>query len=317
MRTPNNSFGRRLLLPALLLVLILSACGPSNANVTPTLSVDAIFTAAFQTLQAQEATQLALTPPTSTPSPSPFPSLPPPSPLATLPFASSTPFGGGASVCDNSAYVSDVTIPDGTTLKPGEKFTKTWALYNSGTCAWTTSYKMAFVSGDAMGGATTVLAVAVPAGSQGNVSVAMTAPTSNGTYKGNWRLQNASGQPFGNVVYVEIKVGAGSTVTPGPSPTSGPSPTGGAGNVTISGTVDPGGDGVTITYAGTGGSTSGTTVTAADGTYSFVVAKGWSGTVTPSKGSGANAWTFVPASTPLTNVQGNTTLDFAGTPASP
>ena len=45
----------------------------------------------------------------------------------------SSSYAGG---CDNSAYVSDVTIPDGTEVAPGEAFTKTWALVNTGNCTW-------------------------------------------------------------------------------------------------------------------------------------------------------------------------------------
>jgi len=296
MRTTQSSLGRQLLVPSLLLIVILTACGSSNADVTPTLSVDAIFTAAFQTLEAQQATQLALTPPTSTPSPSPFPTLPPPSPIATFAFASSTPLTGGASLCDNAAYVSDVSIPDGTTIKAGEKFTKTWRIYNSGSCAWTTSYKLAFDSGDSMGGATTVLAAAVPSGSQTDISVAMTAPTTNGTFKGNWRMQNDKGLGFGSVVYVEIKVGAG-----GPTATAGPSPTAGTGLVTISGNAER--PDVLITYTGTGSNPSGSTTGDGAGNYSFSVPSGWSGTVVPSKG----VFTFLPVNRSYTNIATNQT----------
>src|SRR4030042_1907749 len=227
MRSLKKSPGRHLLVPSLLLVLVLSACGSGKADATPTMGVDAIFTAAYQTLEAQLATELALTPPTGTPTNTPVPTLPLPSPLATLSLASATPGLGGGTACDNAVYAGDVTIPDGTTLKAGEKFTKTWSLLNKGSCSWTTSYKIAFVSGDAMGGATTVLAGAVASGTVGQISVAMTATSSNGPYKGNWRMQNANGQPFGDVIYVEIKVGTGvgPTVTAGPSPTGGPSPT--------------------------------------------------------------------------------------------
>ncbi len=48
------------LLCAPLLLSLLAACGPSKAQATPTLSVDAIYTAAFQTLEAQQATNIAL-----------------------------------------------------------------------------------------------------------------------------------------------------------------------------------------------------------------------------------------------------------------
>ena len=296
MRIQNLQLGRRLLVPSLLFVLVLSACAPNSADTTPTLSVDAIFTAAAQTIQAQQATQLAMTPPTNTPSPSPFPTLPPPSPMPTISFASATPQVGGTGQCDAAAFVSDVSIPDGTVIKAGEKFTKTWRLYNSGSCNWTTSYKLAFASGEAMSGASTVLAAQVNSGSQTDISVAMVAPTYNGTFKGNWRMQNASGQPFGNVIYVEIKVTNGSGTAPATSSAT---------EVTISGNAGIGS--VTITYAGTGGGASGTVNDDGVGNYTFKVAKGWSGTVVPSKGT----YVFTPASKSYSNLQADqTSQDF-------
>lgn len=309
MRIEKSNPGRQFLLPSFLLIALLTACGSANADATPTLSVDAIFTAAAQTLQAQQATQLALTPPTNTPSPSPFPTLPPPSPAATFSFASSTP-SGGASQCNNSAFVSDLTIPDGTTMKPGEKFTKTWRLYNSGSCAWTTTYRLNFVSGDSMGGASTAPPAAVPAGSQADISVALTAPTTNGTFKGNWRMQNDQGQPFGNVIYVEIKVGAGSTVTPGPSPTGGPSPTDSSG-YTLSGNAGVG-SGVTVTCHGSGQKPTVEASVDNDGNYSCVVPNHWAGTIDPVKGNYVFTPQFV---SPIDNLtEDRSGLDFTATP---
>ena len=302
MRNSTRSLGRQLLVPALLMVLLLSACGSADADATPTMGVDAIFTAAFQTLEAQQATQLALTPPTNTPSPSPFPTLPPPSPASTLPpLIGSTPLGG-STVCDNAAYVADVTIPDGTTIKAGEKFTKTWKIYNSGSCAWTTAYKIAFDSGEGMGGATTLLAAAVPAGQQADISVQLTAPTTNGTYKSNWRMQNASGVGFGNVVYVEIKVGSGSSasVTPGPSPTpGGPTATSNSGNYNVSGNAGAGS--VRIDCIGAGNKPDFVETSSDSGAFTCVVPWNWDGEIVPSR----NNWSFNPTSLPVDNVQGN------------
>jgi hypothetical protein len=290
-------------------MIVLTACAPDNVDTASTLSVDAIFTAAAQTLRAQEATALALTPPTNTPSPSPFPTLPPPSPAATFSFASSTPAGGGASACDNATFVSDVTIPDGTTLKPGEKFTKTWRMYNSGSCNWTIGYKWLFVSGEALGGATTVLAAQVNSGSQTDISVGLTAPTNNGTFKGYWRMQNAGGVSFGNQPWVEIKVGAGSTVTPGPSPTGGPSPTTGSG-FTISGNAGVG-SGVAVTCVGDGQKPTITASVSNNGDYTCTVPLHWRGYVEPVK----QGWIFVPAQSPLFDDVGsdgnNVVYDFA------
>jgi hypothetical protein len=303
MHFKTHKAGRWLLALSLTSVLLLSACGPSNADATPTQSVEEIYTAAYQTLIAQQATTVALTPPTSTPVPStPTPLPVPSSPPATVPtFAFANPTksgGGGASVCDNSAFVSDVTIPDNTTIDPGKKFTKTWKLLNNGSCTWGAGYKLAFDSGDQMGGATTAITVPVPSGSVADISVAMTAPTTNGTYKGIWRMQNASSQPFGALPYVIIKVGAGGTATAGPSPTPG------EGDVTISGSLGA----VEVTLDFSGASTT-PTVSYSGSDYSFTVPSGWSGTLIPSKGA-CGKWTFDPSSKTFTNVTADKTFDF-------
>jgi hypothetical protein len=299
-----------MLVPALIVVLLLSACGSADADATPTMGVDAIFTAAFQTLEAQQATQLALTPPTNTPSPSPFPTLPPPSPASTLPPLGGTTPLGGSTVCDNAAYVADVTIPDGTTIKAGEKFTKTWKIYNSGSCAWTTAYKLAFDSGEAMGGATTLLSVAVPAGQQADVSVVLTAPATNGTFRGNWRMQNASGVGFGNVVYVEIKVGSGSSasVTPGPSPTPGGPTATSSGMYNVTGNAGTGS--VRIDCIGAGSKPDYDVMSSDSGAFTCTVPWNWDGEIVPSR----NNYTFNPASRLVDNVQGNVGgFDFTAT----
>jgi hypothetical protein len=220
------------ILPVLAVVAVfaLGACGLGQPEPTPTMSVDAIYTAAFQTLSAQQATQLALTPPTSTPSQTPFATLPPPTALTTsLPSGSATSSsGGGVQTCDNSIFAADVTIPDGTVMSPGQTFVKSWKLMNNGTCPWSTAYKLVFVIGDAMGGTSVPVPIAVPAGQQGQISVSLTAPVTAGDYTGQWQLANAQGQRFGNIVTVVIKVSGsgGATDTSGApaTPTTSPTP---------------------------------------------------------------------------------------------
>jgi hypothetical protein len=102
-------------------------------------------------------------------------------------------------------------------MAPGQAFVKTWKFQNSGTCDWSSDYQITFTSGKAMGGSTTPIGKVVSSGSNVNVSVSMVAPTSVGTYVGNWRLADASGTFFGAYVYVQIKVSkdaATLTVTP-------------------------------------------------------------------------------------------------------
>ncbi len=273
---------------AIVFLLLCSACSFNNsATSTPTISVDAIYTAAFQTFTSQQATQFASTPPTDTPAPTLFPTLPPPATF--LPFGTATKVLGG---CDSSVFVSDVTIPDGTKMASGKAFVKTWGLLNNGTCPWTTSYQLAFSSGDAMGGNAVAMASQVPAGQQVQISVNLVAPAADGSYTGRWQMKNDKSQPFGNVVTVVITVGAGSTVTPGPSPTGGPTSI--TGYVTISGKA--GAASTTISY--TGGTD---IVTDGGGNYSFSVPSGWNGTVTPSKGK----YVFTPVNRTYTNVTSN------------
>ena len=118
--------------------------------------------------------------------------------LAGMLFTQSVPRVLAATYCDQAQFVSDLSAPDGATYAPGAAFTKTWRLKNIGTCAWTTSYNVAFAGGDLIGGPPSVrLPVDVAPGQMVDVSVNLTAPTINGHYKGLWKISNASGVQFG------------------------------------------------------------------------------------------------------------------------
>lgn len=145
------------------------------------------------------------TPPTSTPTRTPGPV------TVTVPPSS----------CDKAQFIADVTVPDGTTFAPGATFTKTWRLKNVGSCAWTTSYQLAFFSGEQMGApSSAVFPKNVEVGQTVDISINMTAPSAAGSYRGNWMFKNASGALFGigaqanKPWWVDIKV-SGPTVTPG------------------------------------------------------------------------------------------------------
>jgi hypothetical protein len=115
--------------------------------------------------------------------------------------------------CDAAAFVSDISISDGTTLGRGVSFTKTWRLQNVGTCSWTPSYDVVFVGGDQMSGPSAVaLSGNVSPGQSVNLSVNLKAPNSDGHYRGYWKLRNAAGSLFGiggaadTAFWVDIKV---------------------------------------------------------------------------------------------------------------
>jgi hypothetical protein len=151
--------------------------------------------------------------------PSGTPDTPTPAPgTATLTPIPGTGTPGATLVpgCDRAQYVSDITVPDGTTFAPNAPFTKTWRLKNVGSCTWTTGYKLAFVSGDRMGGVETLIPETVVPGQTVDVGVNLTAPNLAGSYRGYWELRNPSGALFGigsnfdQAFYVDIKV-SGST----------------------------------------------------------------------------------------------------------
>ncbi len=216
-------------IPILILVAIaLTGCGGDNQ---PPADIDALYTAAAETLGAQ-FTQQALSQPSETPT---FTiALPPtaelPSPtntIATTP--TNTPPQGGAppaapslSPCDVADFVADVTIPDGTEMAPGTIFTKTWEVKNIGTCTWNSNYKLIFYFGEPMVTERSFQLTKedVANGKNLKISITMTAPTAAGEYYSHWRMQNDKGEVFGigagaDSVYAQIKVVAGAkTQTP-------------------------------------------------------------------------------------------------------
>jgi hypothetical protein len=189
-----------------ILALVLGSCAP-QATPTPVdegpIRTSAVSTFVAELTQTAEALA-ALATPTFTPEPATST----PAATAATPTVGAGVTGTAAvASCDNSQYVSDVTVPDGTVMQPGEKFTKTWNVKNSGTCAWTTSYSIVYGGySDKLSGKTTALTTAVPAGQTSDISIDLVAPTKSGTYVSAWRLANAQNFPFGQFLTVVIVV---------------------------------------------------------------------------------------------------------------
>ena len=102
------------------------------------------------------------------------------------------------SYCDEAQFVTDVTVPDGTSFYWGVTFQKTWRIKNVSTCTWTTSYNLIYVGGSQMGAPGSVpFPQSVGPGQTVDLSVSMTAPNAPGTFIGYWELQDPSGAWFG------------------------------------------------------------------------------------------------------------------------
>jgi hypothetical protein len=236
-----RKFPRLILFLLLTAALLLTACNV-GATPAPTVDVNAINTAAVATAMGQisaQFTQTALAAPSPTPLPTDTPISLPTSALPTAGGASptvgagalptlsfnTTPIAGftqiaspaapGATAvlgdaCNNNVFEGDVTIPDGTILKPGEDFLKQWAIRNTGTCTWDDGYALVFTGGDrAMDPYDFEFKKSsdfVSPGEGVNIGINLTAPIAEGKYQGTWRMRSDSGYYFGTPLTVIFEV---------------------------------------------------------------------------------------------------------------
>ena len=211
----------------LIVALTLAACG-GNQSATPTISVADIQTMAVSTF-ASGLTQTAAAVPTDTPTATLTPAN---TVVALNTFASlngtpGTAVGNPTASCLGLVFKSDVTITDDTNMTPGQQFTKTWLVQNTGSCAWQPGFKWTLVGGNPMGGSSVALTQAVSPGAQYQISVPLVAPNTTGESTGTWKMADANGTFFGEAPWVKIMVVNGAatatTVTPSITPTATPS----------------------------------------------------------------------------------------------
>lgn len=206
------------LIPLILIALSLSACG-GDVNVTPTegATISDVYTAVAMTLaaQASHATPSLTLLPSATPTTLASPTFVANTPTSQSVITYSSSSYSTAYGCYDAAYVSDVTIPDGTVLAPGEEFVKTWKFQNTGSCDWSENFWITYSSGEDMDGDDTEINENITAGNTASISVSLVAPDDEGTYTGYWQLATEDGAVFGERVYVLIVVSDdASTSTP-------------------------------------------------------------------------------------------------------
>ena len=188
----------------LMAALLLTACNTPSAEPTQD-NASIIATSIQQTMQSVQETQAAQAVPTmGATATSPVISTGAPTVAAvSAPTSIPTAMSTNCLVAD---LVSE-TIPDNTLVPKGTKFTKTWRVINGGTCAWSKAYKFVFVNGYNLGATKEIpIPEVVPPGGITNISLEMTAPTSDGTYIGNWMLTTDTGVKIGDF-YVQIVIG--------------------------------------------------------------------------------------------------------------
>lgn len=222
----------KLRLSFVLLMMMAAAVGclpnmPAETTLAPTPNLDQLMqTSVFEVTQAALRTQAALPSATFTPLPTST-NTPLPTVIATIARTPSADVAQPTEVDCNRAGMGtpfDLTIPDGTPIPAGGKFTKTWRLVNSGSCKWTRLYKLVFFSQNPMGAAYEhYLPGEVLPGYAIDLSIEFTAPTKLGVYRSNWMLQAPDGTLFGlgmnadTPFYVSIVSVEQPTVAPTPS----------------------------------------------------------------------------------------------------
>jgi hypothetical protein len=107
---------------------------------------------------------------------------------------------------NNSAFVADVTIPDGTAFAPNQTFDKVWRLTNTGSCPWGAGYQLVHIAGENLSASPVVDAPETAPGATADLRVSMAAPARVGPHTGRWRLRSPSGVFFGVPVFVSIYV---------------------------------------------------------------------------------------------------------------
>ena len=211
----------------LLLILLITACG---FQATPTESPEIKATELVKTLDAMatvsagETAVAQLTQIAAASSPTPI-SI---APTATYPIAlptatpmvvppTLTPFPTPPP-CNWAQFVTDVTYPDWSTIKPNTSFKKVWRLRNVGTCSWVPGYSLVFVNGYNMGSVSTPLTFTVAPGQTADIVVDLVSPGKNGNYESYYKLRDANGIQFGiggtanSPFWLKIKVTSPSTV---------------------------------------------------------------------------------------------------------
>jgi Ig-like domain from next to BRCA1 gene len=137
----------------------------------------------------------------STPTPTPPPtsaSSSVPATASAKPSASSSHLAAGPLVAgDNSAFVSDVTYPDGSKVVAGQRIIKKWEIKNTGSVTWTGRYLVA--DGESTGACTYPSRVPVPTTDPGHtaiISVSVMAASTPQVCYVTWKMANGAGNLY-------------------------------------------------------------------------------------------------------------------------
>jgi len=202
-----------------MLVFALAACGEKNASTASPASGSTVTAApSGHTPAAGNSNETGETPSPVAPGPGESnsngagaPSLTPDS------GASNSNDAGLPAGCtlDTASFVSDVTVADNTLFQPGQRFTKTWLVKNSGNCPWNDLYSVAFVKGDPMDAPDHLSLSETQPGTDVEISIDLRAPSEEGItrVRSDFEIRNPDGAAIaidsGTTLWVIIRLDNG------------------------------------------------------------------------------------------------------------
>ncbi len=101
-------------------------------------------------------------------------------------------------------------------LMPGQQFVKRWEIKNTGTCTWTESVELVFVSGDELEVVEAPVIESFGVEETTEVEITLRAPTRYNRYTSMWQLQDSDGNSIGEELEISCYVGPTPTPTPIP-----------------------------------------------------------------------------------------------------
>lgn len=121
--------------------------------------------------------------------------------------ATSPPLPSPSPECTSSLlFLEDLSIPDGTSVSPGDQLDKRWLVQNNGTCNWERGFGLQLIAGPAMGASREKALFPARSGTQAEIQILFTAPQEQGTHRSAWQAHDPQGRLFGDPIFIEVIV---------------------------------------------------------------------------------------------------------------
>eukprot|EP00092_Neocalanus_flemingeri_P024741 GFUD01026830.1.p1 GENE.GFUD01026830.1~~GFUD01026830.1.p1 ORF type:complete len:223 (-),score=64.09 GFUD01026830.1:82-750(-) len=118
----------------------------------------------------------------------------------------------GNSKLPGMVFLQDITIGEGDSIPPNTKFVKTWRVQNPGPDRWPPGCILRFSTGIQLAFQDRVLVEPLDPYTAADISVEMTSPANPGMYESKWRMSTATGNFFGEIIWVIISVEVAGTL---------------------------------------------------------------------------------------------------------